>query len=208
MSLSDKKIFYADCEFHVPTDVYEPAEDSFLFAENLHVEEDDVVVDVGTGCGILGIIAARKARRVFAVDVNPYALQCAIENARLNRVADKMFFVRTDLLKPIKMGQQFDVMTFNAPYLPLENEDGSWLGYAWSGGADGRQVIDRFIREAPGYLHPEGQILLMQSSLSGISETLRSFSQRGLDACVVTSRRLPFFETIVLVRAAQLKRSK
>jgi release factor glutamine methyltransferase len=208
MHSSSKKVFFGNNVFCVNDNVYEPAEDSFLFAENLHVGEDDVVVDVGTGCGILGIIAARKARRVFAVDVNPYALQCARENARLNRVADKMFFVRTDLLKPIKIGQQFDVMTFNAPYLPLENEDGSWLGYAWSGGAGGRQVIDRFIREAPEYLHPNGQILLMQSSLSGIDETLRSFSQRGLDACVVTSRRLPFFETIVLMRAVQLKGSK
>ena len=42
-------------------DVYEPAEDSFLFAENLDVEKGAQVLDVGTGCGILGILAAEKA---------------------------------------------------------------------------------------------------------------------------------------------------
>lgn len=200
MQFSNRKVFYSDCEFNVPDTVYEPAEDSFLFAENLEVGEMDVVVDIGTGCGILGIIAAKKARKVLAVDVNPHALRCAKENARLNRVAEKMSFVRGDLLQPIRIGQKFDAIIFNPPYLPVKNEDRSWLGCAWSGGMDGRQVIDRFLDEAPKYLLSRGQILLMQSSLSGIDKTLQSLAKRGMDVSVVAHRRLAFFETLALVR--------
>lgn len=207
MCSSDRRIFCADCEFHVPPDVYEPAEDSFLFADNLKVDEDSVVIDVGAGCGILGIIAAKKARRVVAVDVNLHALRCAKNNARLNRVVDKMFFIRGDLLQPIRTGNKFDFIIFNPPYLPVKNEDGSWLGCAWSGGTGGRQIIDRFIREAPKYLHNHGQILLLQSSLSDINKTLQNLEKSGLDVSVVAKQRLAFFETIALIRGVRTNES-
>jgi hypothetical protein len=41
----------------------------------------------------------------------------------------------------------------------------------------------------------------MQSTLSGCNETLRKFEENGLKASVVAERALPFFETIVLVKA-------
>jgi release factor glutamine methyltransferase len=199
---SDKKVFFDGYVFCVPESVYEPAEDSFLFVENLTVRNGDFVLDVGTGCGILGIIAAEKAAMVVAVDVNPYAVRCAKENAKLNSVSDKMSFLQGDMFTAIRNGEKFDLILFNAPYLPLEDtEDESWLGRAWSGGVTGRQVIDCFILEAPKYLKRDGRVFLMQSTLCGFVETVRKFEENGLRASVVAERALPFFETIVLVRA-------
>lgn len=201
MSSPTKKVFFADYAFNVSEDVYEPAEDTFLFAENLRVKFGDFVLDMGTGCGILGIIAAEKASGVVAVDINPYAVRCAKENAKLNRVADKMFFVQGDLFSPLKLTVKFDLILFNTPYLPVECENGCWLERAWAGGAAGRQVIDRFIYETPKHLKPNGRILLMQSTLSGVDETLKKFEGQGLKAEVTAQRALPFFETIVLIEA-------
>ena len=81
-----KRVHFGNYVFNVWENVYEPAEDSFLFAENLDVEKGAQVLDVGTGCGMLGILAAEKAGNVVAVDLNPYAVRCAKENAALNNV--------------------------------------------------------------------------------------------------------------------------
>jgi release factor glutamine methyltransferase len=196
-----KKVFFSNYVFNVVEDVYEPAEDSFLFAENLRVSEGDVVLDMGTGCGILGMVAAGKAARVVAVDVNPFAVRCAKENARLNGVSDRFLFVWSDLFSAFRVGVGFDVVLFNAPYLPSEGvEGGSWVERAWSGGKGGREVIDRFIGEVSKYLVCGGVVFLMQSTLAGFDETKRKFVENGFGVDVVARCDLPF-ETVVLFRA-------
>lgn len=196
-----KKIPFNEYTFHVSKDVYEPAEDTFLLAENLVVDKNDVVLDVGTGCGILGILAAKKARRVVVVDVNPHAVCCAKMNAELNGVAEKMETLRNDLFKAIKKNVKFDLIIFNAPYLPLEmREKKNWIERAWAGGPAGRQLIDQFILQAPTYLKKGGKILLVQSSLSDVEETTQKLRERQFYVRVLAQDKVAF-ETIVVIEA-------
>jgi release factor glutamine methyltransferase len=202
MPYPTKRIRFDDYVFDLNDDVYEPAEDTFLFAENLSVSEGEKVLDVGTGCGLLGILAARRACNVVAVDLNPYAIRCAKENSILNCVSGKIDFVQTSLFTALNLKASFDLILFNAPYLPSdEDETKTWIGRSWAGGTDGRKVVDCFISEVSPYLKPSGRVLLMQSTLTGVKETIQKFSSQGLNAKVKAECKLPFFETLTLIEA-------
>jgi release factor glutamine methyltransferase len=197
-----KRAHFGKYIFDVWEDVYDPAEDSFLFAENLDVEKGAQVLDIGTGCGILGILASEKAASVLAVDLNPYAIRCAKENSALNNADNKMAFMQADLLTAFDEKATFDLILFNAPYLPAaEHEAETWIGRSWAGGVNGRQVIDRFISQAQLHLKTGGRVLLMQSTLANVEETICKFGEHKLKARVKAERKLPFFETLALIEA-------
>jgi release factor glutamine methyltransferase len=201
-----KRAYFEKHAFDICEDVYEPAEDSFLFAENLDVEKDAQVLDVGTGCGILGILAAEKAAYVIAVDFNPYAIRCAKGNSVLNNVSNKIGFIQASLLAAFNESVRFDLIIFNAPYLPSECEEESWIGRSWAGGVNGREVIDRFISQAPSHLKLNGRILIMQSTLANVEATISQFCKHNLKASIKAELKLPFFETLTLIEAKKESR--
>lgn len=176
--------------------VYEPAEDTFLLAQNLAVKEGDLALDVGTGTGIIALLMARKARWVLGVDLNPIAVELARENAELNNISNVEFRV-SDLFENVS--GEFDVITFNAPYLPGEPEEP--IDLALVGGERGREVLDRFIEEVPNYLKPGGVVQIVQSSITGVEETLKRLEKAGLRAEIMASMHV-FFEDIVLINAS------
>jgi release factor glutamine methyltransferase len=196
-----KKIFFENKFFYVSDEVYEPAEDTFLIAENLDVRTNDEVLEIGTGCGILSVLAAQSAKRVVSVDINPYATKCAKINAISNQVQEKIDIICGDLFRPLKENGFFDLILFNAPYLPNEeNNQKDWIEYAWNGGKNGRITINRFINSAIKYLKPRGRIFLVQSTLSNIEQTLNKLKEKHLKTKVIVERKLDF-ETIVLIES-------
>jgi release factor glutamine methyltransferase len=201
MNSLSKDVFFGRYIFEVPPEVYEPAEDTFLLAKNLSVKNGASVLDMGTGCGILAVLAAEKASIVVAVDINPHAVACTLRNAEFNGVKTKTEVRLGCLFEAVEAEEKFDVILFNAPYLPVERDEGvDWVEKAWAGGETGRAVIDKFIEQAFNHLAVGGCILLVQSSLSNVEETLRRLRQHALRAAVVDEEKLDF-ERIVLIKA-------
>lgn len=67
-----------------------PTTQMCLLALEQYVQAEDNVLDVGTGSGILSIVAAKLgARRILAFDKDRQAVLASHENAIINRVIDK-----------------------------------------------------------------------------------------------------------------------
>ena len=72
-------------------------------------------LDLGTGCGIQALLAAKHSERVVATDVNPRAVAFAAFNAALNGV-EGIEFRLGDGFAPVK-GESFDLIVSNPPYV-------------------------------------------------------------------------------------------
>jgi release factor glutamine methyltransferase len=189
---------YNGIHYEPHPEVYEPAEDTFLFAENLQVERRDRVLEIGTGTGIIAIIVSRKCSTVTATDINPHALDCAAKNIITNK-AYNVELRKGDLFEPLA-DEKYDLILFNTPYLPTSEEErvDDELDAAWNGGEDGREVIDRFLDDLKDHLNPGGRVQLVQSSLSDIDQTLKKLKDININASV-TAREKCFFEEVVII---------
>ena len=188
-------LYYEGLKIKLHPQVYEPAEDTFLLARNLKIKEGDIALDVGTGTGIIALLMARKARFVLGVDVNPIAVELAKENAKINGITNVQFKL-SNLFENVT--GKFDIITFNAPYLPGEPEEP--IDLALVGGKTGREVLDSFLEQFDNYLHEKGVVQIVQSSITGIEETLRKLESKGFTT-EITAKERYFFEEIVVISA-------
>ena len=186
----------------VTAQTYIPAEDTYLMADNMEIEGGELVLDLGTGCGVLAIIAARKAKKIVAIDINPYATACALMNVNLQNLKDKIDVRQGDLFNALKPREKFDLILFNPPYLPegivLRND---WLSKAWAGGLKGTEVIESFLSGVKYRLKKGGRLLFIHSSLS-CNDALSNLKQLELSGIVKATKKLDF-ETLYLIEARQ-----
>lgn len=192
-------------KYEIKTDdlVYKPAEDTFLLAENLQINKNNTVLEIGTGSGLVALYAREKSDKITVSDINFNALEIAEENFKNNGI-DDIELVFGNLYEPFK-NRKFDVILFNTPYLPTEDEDiiNDDLNYAFDGGVDGRKVIDPFLCGLKKHLNEHGKVQMIQSSLSNIEKTFEILENEGF-ICEITKKQHFFFEDVVLITATLL----
>ena len=183
--------------------VYVPAEDSYLLAENLEIKEGQSVLEIGTGSGIVAMYASRLTDKITVSDINFDACELARKNFEANNI-ENIEILFGNMFEPVEK-RKFDVILFNTPYLPTEDDEviDDTINYAFDGGLNGRKVIDLFLNEVGDHLNDRGIVQMIQSSLSGNEETLEKLDNLGFIAEIKASEHF-FFEDITLINAYKI----
>ena len=147
--------------------IYKPAEDSYLLTEVLKQEipkflkknPDLKFLEIGAGSGIhlqtaLGI--GVKKKNIFGVDINPQAV----------KHCKKLGFncVHSDLFSNVK--GKFNIIIFNPPYLPEDENEPKDSRLATTGGKKGSEIINKFLKQTKEHLEKDGRIFLLTSNLT------------------------------------------
>ncbi|TMW61500.1 hypothetical protein Poli38472_012691 [Pythium oligandrum] len=186
-------------------DVYEPAEDTYLFLDALQDElpflqtlDPAICVEIGAGSGAVFTYLATELQKrgthamFLATDINPLAAGVAANTAKINGV-QAYDLVQTDLVECYaqRLKGAVDVLLFNPPYVPTPSEEVGSTGIeaAWAGGVDGREVIDRLLPLIPSLLSPRGvfyMVVVIENKPKQIGAIL---GRHGFQMSVVRSTR-------------------
>ena len=143
-------------------------------------------LDLGCGCGTLGLLAAGHSREVLALDRNPRAVRFTEFNAALNGLAN-VRALEGNLFEPVAdLAHGFGLIVCNPPF--IISPESRYL-YRDSG-MRGDQICRTVVRGAPQYLAEAGfaQVLCNWAHLSGEDweEHVSSwFDGSGCDAWVM-----------------------
>jgi ribosomal protein L3 glutamine methyltransferase len=126
----------------------------------------ETVLDLCTGSGCLGILAARAFphAQIDAVDISKGALEVATRNVTDYGLADRITLHRGDLFGPLG-ARRYDLIITNPPYVDaagmagLPRECRAEPKLAFDGGADGLDIVRRILTEAARHLTPQGGLL-------------------------------------------------
>jgi release factor glutamine methyltransferase len=168
--------------------VFRPISDSLMLAGAVRrwARPGLRTLDLFTGSGVIAVSAAQAGADAWAVDVSRRAVGCARVNGFIN--GSPITALRGDMFEPVE-GARFDLISANPPYVPgVDPSEARGGARAWEGGPDGRELLDRFLAEAPRHLAPGGRLAVVHSSICGIEETVARLGDAGLQARVAEER--------------------
>ncbi|WP_431277742.1 DUF7059 domain-containing protein [Leifsonia poae] len=116
-------------------------------------------LDLGTGCGIQAMHAARHAGHVVATDISVRALELAALNTALNGI-DNVEFRLGGLFEPV-VGETFDQIVSNPPFVITPRGEGVPEYEYRDGGMVGDGLVEAVIRSAGEHLTPGGVAQLL-----------------------------------------------
>jgi release factor glutamine methyltransferase len=152
--------------------------------EDLELETDSLVLDLGTGTGICAVSIALKGARVTATDISPIAVRCARTNVPMNNLEDRVRVLEGDLFQAVEK-QRFDLVIFNPPY--YEGKPREWAGYAWRG----ENVLYRFVEGLGAHLTSKGRALLSVSTEVDLPAVRKKLQEKGFEAREIRKLGIP-----------------
>lgn len=163
--LTEINPWYETCS-KTNTDVYVGI-DSLRLAENISFEKGTTVLDLCSGTGIQGMIAAKSASKVIAVEINETASKVTAFNILLNKL-EEIIELRVGNLYTVLDNEKFDFIYANPPFIPMIGD--VTYPVCGAGGEDGLLILNAIIDNLHIFLKAEGQAILFCQCLGDEKE--------------------------------------
>ncbi len=193
--------------------VYEPQEDSFLLLKsaldqiknNMFLSSKKICeMGVGSGFVIKNIALEYKNNIYFGFDLNSNAID--MTKSVFEQAGLEIVLYESDLFD--KSVEKYDMIIFNTPYLPTEDdeniEDLSIKDRALYGGLHGYEVIEKFILQINDNLLNEGLCVIILSSLSDYEHVILTLEHNCFEYEKIDSVNI-FFEEIIALKIIKSK---
>jgi tRNA1Val (adenine37-N6)-methyltransferase len=99
--------------------------DALLLSHFVHLKKGDLIVDLGTGSGVIAIIMAQRGGcgKVVGVDIQEELVDMARRSVMLNGLQEKVNICHGDIRKieTLFKPKYFDISIFNPPYRKLKS---------------------------------------------------------------------------------------
>jgi release factor glutamine methyltransferase len=168
--------------------IYSPAEDSYLLEKEVKkFSKNKRVLDIGSGSGIQAVAAINSgAKSVIATDIDKESLVHIRKIVKDNEYNIKI--IKSNLFQNIK--GKFDLVIFNPPYLPLDDNEDKRSQLITTGGKMGDEITIKFLKQANNRLNNGGTILLLLSSLTPKDKILKLLSKNKMKHKIIASEKL------------------
>ena len=151
---------YLGLRLVVPCEVQPITGVSHLLGETVlrEVHAGELVLDMGTGCGVNALLAAGQGAQVVAVDVSPLAVAATRANARRNHLGRAVDTRESDVFSAVT--ERFDLIIFDPPFRWFQPRD--LLEVATSD--HNYRSLTKFFLEVGSHLTPSGRLLVFFGS--------------------------------------------
>ena len=154
--------------------------DALLLSEFVSLKREDIIVDLGTGCGVIPLVILLKGLIGYAygLEIQPELADQAIRNARLNGFEKKMDIILGDIRHPPLRWSSADVVICNPPYRPKKSGRINPDPQRAIARHEIRASLDDVLNTARRLLKPKGRLAIIYpaSRLVDIMVRMRGFN--------------------------------
>ncbi len=130
-------------------------------------------LDLGTGCGLQALLAARHSDHVVGVDINERALRFADFNARLNGI-ENVDWRLGSLFDPVS-DERFDLIVSNPPFVISPDTELTFR----DSDRRGDEFCEELVRAAPSYLDDGGFATFLVSWVGAVTAPIRPWVEES-----------------------------
>lgn len=154
--------------------------DAILLSEFVSIKPDDIIVDLGTGCGIIPMVILLKGviRYAYGLEIQPELANQAVRNVLLNGFEKKMGVILGDIGNPPLRASSADVVICNPPYRQRESGRINPDPQRAIARHEIRTSLDEILNAARRLLKPKGRLAMIYPAfrLVDIMVRMRGFN--------------------------------